>query len=344
MDESGKGKRIQLWVGLAVSLACLAAIFIFVKPAEIIDALRGARFELWLLALSSVLIFMVLRAVRWRFMLNSGSKSEKKLPFTTVFHIQNIGYLLTYIFPFRLGDVARAVLIGNVPPITISRGLSTMVAERVLDLLFMVILFPLTVASLGHMPVEIRTAIQVASILSIAAAVVLVFAANQRETTVRIAAAILDRTPRLDTVVWSRRLNDLLLGLNVFTRFGDAIILIILSILVWLPIIGGYYVGLHGMNLNVTLMEAAFIVCIAAFALSIPSTPGGVGPQDAGITFAVVSVLGHPGGAAVTFAFLFRGINYLVLGILAIIGITFTGETFGSVIKSTQSFLQDRTS
>ncbi len=344
MDESGKGKRNQLWVGIGVSLVCLAAIFSFVKPAEIIEALRGAQFELWLLALGSVLIFMVLRAMRWRFMLNSGSKSEDKLPFTSVFHIQNIGYFLTYIFPFRLGDVARAVLIGNVPPVTISRGLSTMVAERVLDLLFMVILFPLTVASLGGVPVEIRTAVRVASILSLTAAIVLVLAANQRETSVRIATAILDKTPRLDTVVWSRRLNDLLLGLNVFTRLGDAIFLVILSILVWLPIIGGYYVGLHGMNLNVTLMEAAFVVCVAAFALSIPSTPGGVGPQDAGITFAVASILGHSGGAAVTFAFLFRGINYLVLGILAIIGVYFTGETFGSVIKATQAFVQDRTS
>jgi uncharacterized protein (TIRG00374 family) len=218
-----------------------------------------------------------------------------------------------------------------------------MVAERMLDLLFMVILFPIAVASLGEMPVEIKTAVRLASFLAIAAAVVLIGAANQREISVKIATAILDRIPKLDTLVWSRRLNDLLLGLNVFTRLSDAILLIILSILVWLPIIGGYYVGLRGMNLDVTVMEAAFVVCISAFALSIPSTPGGVGPQDAGITFAVASVLGQPGGAAVTFAFLFRGVNYLVLGILAIIGISLTGETFGSVIKSTQSFVQNRT-
>jgi uncharacterized protein (TIRG00374 family) len=351
MDESGKSKRIQLWVGLAISLACMAAIFIFVKPAEIIDALKDARYELWLLAILSVLLFMVLRAIRWQFMLNARSSSEASLPsgtpsgvpYGTVFNIQNIGYFLTYILPFRLGDVARAVLIGNVPPITISRGLSTMVAERVLDLLFMVILFPIAVSSLGEMPIEIRTAVQLASFLAIAAAVVLIGAANQRQVSVKIAAAILDRIPKLNTLLWSRRLNDLLLGLNVFTRIGDAILLIILSILVWLPIIGGYYVGLRGMNLDVTVMEAAFVVCISAFALSIPSTPGGIGPQDAGISFAVASVLGQPGGAAVTFAFLFRGVNYLVLGILAIIGITFTGETFGSVIKSTQSFVQNRT-
>jgi len=250
MDKSGKSKRNQVWAGLVVSLACLAAIFIFVKPAEILDALKVARYELWLLAILSVILFMVLRAIRWRFMLNAGNSSEPGVPFGTVFNIQNIGYFLTYILPFRLGDVARAVLIGNVPPITISRGLSTMVAERMLDLLFMVILFPIAVASLGEMPVEIKTAVRLASFLAIAAAVVLIGAANQREISVKIATAILDRIPKLDTLVWSRRLNDLLLGLNVFTRLSDAILLIILSILVWLPIIGGYYVGLRGMNLD----------------------------------------------------------------------------------------------
>jgi uncharacterized protein (TIRG00374 family) len=132
MDKSGKSKRNQVWAGLAVSLACLAAIFIFVKPADILDALKDARYELWLLAILSVILFMVLRAIRWRFMLNAGNSSEPGVPFGTVFNIQNIGYFLTYILPFRLGDVARAVLIGNVPPITISRGLSTFVAERVL--------------------------------------------------------------------------------------------------------------------------------------------------------------------------------------------------------------------
>ena len=101
------------------------------------------------LAILALLAFMILRAVRWRFMLNSGREAAGRTPYRQVFHVQNIGYMLNNLLPFRLGDVARAVLIGNVPPVTISQGLSTMVAERVLDLLFMVVLFPFTLAAVG---------------------------------------------------------------------------------------------------------------------------------------------------------------------------------------------------
>jgi uncharacterized protein (TIRG00374 family) len=342
MEETGRNKRIQFWVGLAISLACLVAIFIMVDPAEVLDAAREARYGFWLLALVSLIFFMVFRAMRWRFMLNAGSVSEGSVPYKTVFHIQNIGYFLTYILPLRLGDIARAILIGNVPPLSISRGLSTMVAERVLDLLFMVILFPVTITSIGELPPEVNAAVQVATILAITAAIVLIIAANRRELALRVAASLFDRIPFLDRTAWTQRLAELLTGLNVLTRVGDAILLVLLSILVWLPIIAGYYVGLRGVNLDVSWVEAAFVVCISAFTLSVPSTPGGVGPQDAGITFAVSSILGYAGGAAVTFAFLYRIINYIVLGILAVIGVNLTGETFGSVIASTRAFVRNR--
>ncbi len=342
MDQSAKSKNIQFWLGLAISIACLAAIFIMVDPAEILDAVKKARYGLWLLAILSLILFMLFRAIRWRFMLNAAGTQESIVTYQTVFHIQNIGYFLTYILPFRLGDIARAILIGNVPPLTISRGISTMVAERVLDLLFMVILFPITISSIGDLPPGINTAVRAATVLAVTAAIVLIIAANQRNTALKIAKVILDRISFLNSETWINRLGELLSGLDVLTRIGDGVILISLSILVWSPIIAGYYAGLRGVNLNVSLLEAAFVVCISAFTLSVPSTPGGVGPQDAGITFAVSTMLGYTAGAAVTFAFLYRLINYLVLGILAVIGIGFTGETFVSVIASTRAFVRNR--
>jgi uncharacterized protein (TIRG00374 family) len=342
MDQPAKSRGIQFWLGLAVSAACLAAIFIIVDPSEILDAVKEANYGLWLLAIVSLILFMLFRAIRWRFMLNAGGDQQTRLPYRTVFHIQNIGYFLTYILPLRLGDIARAILIGNVPPITISRGISTMVAERVLDLLFMVILFPITIASIGDLPPGIEAAVRVATVLAVTAAIVLIIAANQRNSAIRLATQILDQIPFLNKVAWTKRLGDLLSGLDVLTRVGDAVLLILLSILVWLPIIAGYYVGLRGVHLDVSMLEAAFVVCIAAFTLSVPSTPGGVGPQDAGITFAVATMLGHSAAAAATFAFLYRLINYLVLGILAVIGIGSTGETFSSVIASTRAFVRNR--
>ncbi|MEJ2749467.1 MAG: flippase-like domain-containing protein, partial [Anaerolineae bacterium] len=119
MEHNETANRRQVWVGIAVSVACLAAIFLFIKPQEIVKALEEARYEYLALTAVGLVIFMMLRAVRWHFMLNNQAS------WSQVYHVQNIGYMLTQLLPLRLGDVARAVLIGNVPPITVAQGVST---------------------------------------------------------------------------------------------------------------------------------------------------------------------------------------------------------------------------
>lgn len=327
---------------MVVSIACLAAVFVFVSPAEILATVADTRYELWLLAALSLIAFMLLRAVRWRFMLNSGLAPRNKIPYGTVFHIQNIGYLLSNILPFRLGDVARAVLIGNVPPLTVSRGLSTMVAERVFDLAFIVFLFPFTLSSIDHIPSEVTLVVRGASLTVLAAIIVLIVAANQRVPAMRIASSLLQRIPRINVHTWTRRLNDLLLGLDSLTRFRDGLSLLILSVVVWLPIILGYYLGLRAVHLDVTIQQAAFVVCIAAFSVTAPSSPGQVGVFEASVTFAIAGILGLPDTEAASFAVIYHVVNYLVLGVLGIIGISRTGETFSNVVASARSFVRPR--
>src|SRR5690606_15468982 len=136
-------------------------------------ALATARYGYLALAALCIIAFMLLRAVRWRFMLNSGRTDNRGVSYSKVFHIQNIGYMLNNLLPFRLGDVARAVLIGNVPPLSISQGISTMVVERLFDLLFMVILFPFTLVAVTTLPAEINTAVQITGMVAIAATLLL---------------------------------------------------------------------------------------------------------------------------------------------------------------------------
>jgi hypothetical protein len=275
-------------------------------------------------------------------MLNYNLVETEGVSYGTVFDIQNIGYMLTNILPFRFGDIARAVLIGNVPPITISRGLSTMVAERVFDLLFFVILFPFALSTVSEIPNELRSVIRITGLLAILATVVLVGAANQRERALQVARKLLQRISFLKTESWLRRLDDLLLGLGVLTRFRDGLILVFLSILVWLPIILGYYVGMQAVNLNPTLVEALLVVCIAALSVAAPSSPGQIGVFEASVTFAISGILGMPSAAAASFAILYHAVNYIVIGALGVLGIIRTGETFGSVIASTRALVQTR--
>jgi uncharacterized protein (TIRG00374 family) len=339
MDDASSGKRLQFWLGIAISLVCIIAILLIIKPGDIWDVIRQARVEFLLLAFLGLVAFLIFRAIRWRFMLNGGWVSHQGIDYLKVFHVQNVGYLVTNILPFRLGDVARAVLIGNIPPITVGQGVSTVVVERVLDMLFIVVLFPFTIASAVDLPVEWQTAVLLAGVMSLAASAIFIVAANKPALSIRFVTWVCDRIKFLDTLKWVERFGNLLLGLDTLTRLKDALILLLLSILVWVPLLLGYFAGIRAVNLDVTISEAAFVVCIAAFSLAAPSSPGGLGVQEAAIAFAMSGVLNFPNGEAVSFALIYRALYYILTGVLGIIGINRLGHTFGSVVASTRSLV-----
>ena len=333
MKQQTRRKQLQLWLGILFSLLCLGAILFFIEPAAIWAALVTARYEYLALSAVGVLLFMMIRAVRWRFMLGN------RVTWGQVFHIQNIGYMLTMILPFRIGDVARAVLIGNVPPVTLAQGISTMVVERVLDLLFIVALLPFTLANVPYLPAEVRTAAQFSGLLALTAIVVLIIAANQRPLANSLGRWLLDRLPFMDTETWLRRGDELLQGLSSLTRLKDGLILLVLSVLVWLPILAAYYSGLLAANIEPTWAIAGFTVCAAALSITAPSSPGQVGVFHAGVTFALVQILGQPAAESASFALLYHALNLVSMVILGTIGVYGAGATFGSVLSSAQRLM-----
>ena len=337
MQEQPNKNRRQVWLGILISLISLAAIFFFIRPQEILVALQTTRYGYLIFTGAGVVAFLAIRAVRWRYMLNND------VPWATVFHIQNIGYLLSSVLPLRIGDVARAVLIGSVPPITISRGISTMVVERVLDMLFIVALLPFALSGVEQMPDWMRAGAQGMGIAAIGAIVVLVIAANQRERAIHLVESILEHIPFLDTAAWTARADSFLAGLDSLTHFRDAVWLIVLTIVTWLPIILAYYAMLLAVNLDPSLVMAAFVVCAAALSVALPSSPGQIGVFHAGV-IAALQVWGQPEAQAASFAFLYHALNMAIMIGFGIVGIFATGSTFRQVVASTQEFISSEES
>lgn len=336
VQESGK-RRIQFWLGIIISVACLAAIFLLIDPASIVAALKEADYGYLGLSALGIFTFLVLRAIRWRFLLGHGISWQK------VFHVQNIGYLLTYLLPFRIGDVARAVLIGNVPPVTLPQGLSTMVIERVLDLLFIVTLLPLTLAQVGTLPPSVQTAARISALLGVLAMLLLIAAANRRALALRLIAFVLDRLTFLDSAAWLRRADELLSGLSSLTRVRDSLLLAGMSVIVWIPIVFAYYTSMLAVHLEPTWAIAGFVVCAAALSITAPSSPGQVGVFHAGVTFALVQILGQPQGESASFAFLYHALNFLLVIVVGLVGVYSIGATLGNVIASTRTLMNRET-
>jgi uncharacterized protein (TIRG00374 family) len=332
MQEKPNKNRRQVWLGILLSLISLAAIFFFIQPREILVAMQTTRYGYLIFTGLGIITFLVIRAVRWRYMLNND------VPWATVFHIQNIGYLLSAVFPLRIGDVARAVLIGSVPPVTISRGISTMVVERLLDMLFIIALLPFALSGVEQIPDWMRAGAQGMGLVAIVGIIVLVIAANQRERTVALVNRILSYIPFLNTEAWTARAEGFLAGLDSLTNLKDALWLILLTIATWLPIILAYYAMLLAVNLEPNLVMAAFVVCAAALSVALPSSPGQIGVFHAGV-IAALQVWGQAEAQAASFAFLYHALNMAIMIGFGIVGIFATGSTFKQVLASTREFI-----
>jgi len=328
MEQTAGRKTTQLWLGIAISALSLAGLFLFIKPAEIAAELQNARLSLVGVSLLGILAFVILRAFRWRFMLNNDISWQQ------TFHIQNIGYMLTMLLPFRAGDLARAVLIGNVPPITLARGVSTMVVERLLDMLFIVTMLPFTLAEVDALPNWMQVGARGSGIAAIAAILILIAAANQRPFALKISAVILNRLP-LDTNRWLKRADDLLAGLNSLTRLKDGVVLIGYSIIIWLPILFSYRIVMQAVNIQPTWAMTGFVVAAAALSIAAPSSPGQIGVFHAGVTAALV-FLGQDKSAAASFAVIYHALNLVSMVVLGAIGLMRTGATLGQVIAATK--------
>ncbi len=339
MEQDTRKGSWHLWVGLLVGLVSLAAVFLFyAKPAEIVDNLRHVHPSYLLLGALGIVLFLLIRAVRWRFMLTSERGDAP--PLDHVFHIQNIGYMLTQLLPLRLGDVGRAILIGNVPPVTIAQGISTMVVERLLDMLFIVVLLPFTLSGLTALPAWMRSFALFSGFAAIAGIIALIVAANQRPRAVGFADWLLGRRwlRFLDRAAWVRRVDELLLGLRSLTSLRDGALLLVLSVVVWLPVLLAYYFIMRAVGLEPTWTMTGFVVCAAAFSVAVPSTPGQIGPFH----FAVITALqlyDQPAAASASFAFLYHIVNIVVMVIFGLIGIAGTGVTFRHVVQSAQAFV-----
>jgi glycosyltransferase 2 family protein len=198
---------------------------------------------------------------------------------------------------------------------------------------------PFTLSEAGTLPANIQTAARVSGILAVSATVALIVAANQRPLANRIIRFFLERISFLDTESWSKRADDILAGLGSLTRLRDGLILLVLSILVWIPILFAYFTGMRAVHLEPTWAIAGFTVCAAALSISVPSSPGQLGVFHAGVIFALTEILGQPEAASTGFAFLYHALNLVIMIILGVIGINGTSSTFGDLVATTQAFV-----
>ena len=127
-----------------VSLLALALLAWFLRGTNLTDVwyqVQQVRAELLLLSFLTVCLTFVVRTIRWRYLLSPLGATR----FRTAFRSTVIGFGALGLLPVRVGDVIRPYLLARQERLSVSSVFATVVMERVLDLVAVLVLLALYV-------------------------------------------------------------------------------------------------------------------------------------------------------------------------------------------------------
>lgn len=139
-------RRWPFWVGLLLGLTCLWLAFRDVSLPDVAQVLSAADGLFLFLTLLVQGANIVSKALRWRALLGD---SGRQLRFTTLLTALLAGQIVNLVLPMRLGEVARAYLVGQSQAVGKVFALGTLVVEKVIDSAVLLILALLAVTAVG---------------------------------------------------------------------------------------------------------------------------------------------------------------------------------------------------
>lgn len=324
-------KTAQFLVGLIVSLVAFGLALRGTHPADVLAALSRANYWYVLPAVAFIVLGQVARAQSWRTLLGEG------LPFRRVFAVLNEGYLLNNVLPLRLGEVGRAYLISRERGLRLTKAISSVLVERLLDLMMVLLMLA------GFLPLvagvaEVRQTAVVAMLIGLLAFGSLLLMARNRELVLRVTRWVLARLPRLNAERWEGRAAAFVDGLGALKDVRRAAVAAFWSGTAWLN------AGLAAWALlycflpaeQATADKAFFVVVITALGIAAPSLPGGFGIFEAAAVFAL-SVFHIENDLAFSYALVFHAANYVVLCIMGLLALAQEGETLFHLAQTVQA-------
>ena len=304
----------RLWIGIAISLVCLILALVGIEWGQVGVALRQADWRYFVPAAASLLVYLLARSIRWRILLGP------EVSLGESFAVTNIGYLVSNVLFFRLGDPARAVAIGLGGQVRVSAALSTVVVERVLDMLMVVLLLAVTLPFVGEAGWIRETAV-VAGVGALAALAVLIALALWPDWGRRLLRALLSRLPRIDVERWMEILGGLLDGLAALRSARRVAGLLVWSVVAWAFVVGYYWAMLWAFLDQPSLVEPSFLTCATGLGMAVPSSPGAMGVFHAIARYALVLPFGVDAADAVVIAFAAHTYQYVLMVLLGLIGL-----------------------
>ncbi len=282
------------------SLVALAAVVWWASHQEAPQLPSGSTAIMWLVAAAGLYALATLfRAERWHHILRL---IEVRPHRTDTYALTTVGYMGNNVLPARAGEMLRVVLLSRKTGAGKRQLLGTVVAERMLDLVALGAIFIAVVygvLSSTALPTDrplLMGMIALALLVLAVAAVIVVRRLHVFER-VREFVRPLAHAPRA-----------------VLSREGG--FLLAATFLLWACEASVYFAVARAVELDLSVLDALYLVALANFFAALPAAPGSIGTFDAAIVFGVKAIKGS--GQAVSYLLMLRFVLYVPITIVGL--------------------------
>jgi glycosyltransferase 2 family protein len=234
--------------------------------------LRDANWVLASLGIGAAVATLVTFAFRWRVLLSSTAE----LPVRDTFSYIMIGHLANTVFPLRMGEVAKAVLLGKRHQISASLVFGSVVLERTLDVLTILVL-ALGVSFTMDIPPAVRAGMVTLAGAGLVAVGVLLFLARSGNRVLGWVGRLSCFAPGILAERLAMLVERFAEGLGTLRDGREVGLVLCLSLLGW-AIAGtattSYIAAFH---LSAPWYAGFFVLTVTNLGSAIPSSPGFIG-------------------------------------------------------------------
>lgn len=320
-------------VGILISVV---ALYLAMPPREewanVAAAFARVRY-VYVIPIAFVAVYsIIVRCQRWRLLLRPvGDIALMPLVSATA-----IGFLCNMILPLRIGEVVRPVLLARRTATPVSSVLASVVLERLLDMLT-ILMFLGMVMYLTPVSDTIRRSGLVFLVLAIIAVTTVVALQRQHPVAVALTRWGLARLPERLRDRAEAALQSFIGGLQ---GIGDGRALagiFAYSVYLWIVIASVFAIGFIACDLPVpTVSGALALVTIVAGAVSAPSAPGFIGTFQAGCIVAL-GLFGITRADAVPYSFVVWATQWLTQIVLGVVFLLRENISFQDVRAAEES-------
>lgn len=320
-------KNLRILISLLVGVLLIVVWLRFVDTDEMAKYLRRIDLSLMLISALCYIIAYLLRALRWKVILDTVEKTK----YYEVISLFFVGMFVNYLIPIRAGEFAKSIFLKKMKGTKISKSLPTVLIDKIMDLFPIILIFvllPFVPALKITWGLIVLIAILFISFLFLMG--ILVFSASHERQVISFLHKIMFWLPKrfeeqakafIDRFVVG--VSEAKQGKNVFPKMILFTILAVLFDGLFL------YSAFRAFNHPILFISAVYGYALMNLSYILPSPPGQVGSQEF-----ISLLIFHYGlgieanliGAVIAFTHVMTGFLIFFIGIasLGVVGIKLT--------------------